>query len=642
MIFTKRKTIGVFISKMFKVFDEAFYEALERESRRLDYDIVVFMSAGYYLTTSDYDLQEKNILRFAPLEKLDGIIAVPSTYEQGEFRDQLYELLEKRSECPCVIVREESARFNCTYTDNTRAVRALTRHLIEGHGLRRICMQVGDFDNPEISVRLEAFREEMAAHGLEVGEKDVCSGNMWTSCGEQAFQAFFSDPDDIPQAVVCGNDYMAMGLMRELQKNGYRVPEDVIVTGFDNVTDWCADVPSLTTIQPDYQGMVTEAMELLDRLIHEREAAEKAHAQAGGGKHVTRIGLPGELIFGESCGCGKRHESFFRDLTQKTMPLLEAENDQDATMNNMSIDLGACSDLAELHDVLVSKRTESPILRDQYICLYGTAKSLMEETGSKACLVHAIRDHRDAGMPMITFDRSSLLPPMAEREDEPQVFYIKLLHQMGHNFGYSVMHYDCGTAPSRCFVQANALLSIALENIHRQRELMTLYEERRLSSITDHLTGLLNRRGMMELIEPMWRSLSGQEIAFICIDMDHLKTINDTFGHAAGDFAIRLVARAIQRSLGEGAAGVRLGGDEFLIFLPDAGNKAADKQVRDFTGALEALNREEERSFHVSASAGFSVVRLEPGMTIDECIRASDQDLYRVKEARPAIRMNPR
>lgn len=629
MIFSKRKTIGVFISKMFKAFDEAFYAALERESRRLDYDIVVFMSAGYYLTTSDYDLQEKNILKFAPLEKLDGILAVPSTYEKGEFRDQLYELLEKRLDCPCVVVREEDERFNCTYTDNLTAVRALTRHLIEDHGLRKICMQVGHFENPEVSIRLQAFKEEMAAHGLEVGEKDICTGTMWTDCGAQAFRAFFSDPADIPEAVVCGNDYMAMGLIRELRKNGYSVPEDVIVTGFDDVKDWCPDVPSLTTIRPDYQGMVTRAMDVLDGLIREGK-------RPSGDMKKIRIGLPGELILGESCGCGKRAEDFFRNLAQKAMPLLEAENDQDATMNNMSIDLGACSDLTELHNVLISKRTESPILRDHYICLYGTAKNLMEETGSKACLVHAIRDHRDAGMPMITFDRSSLLPLIAERENEPQVFYIKLLHQMGHNFGYSVMHYDPGAAPSRCFVQGNALLSIALENIHRRRELMALYEERRLSSITDPLTGLLNRRGMLELVEPMWRSLMGREISFVCIDMDHLKTINDTFGHAAGDFAIRLVARAIQKSLGEGAAGVRLGGDEFIVFLPDAENNAAENQVQDFAKALEELNEREERSFRVSASTGYTVVKVEPWTTIDECIRSSDQALYRAKEARPA------
>ena len=144
MIFSKRKTIGVFISKMFRVFDEAFFAALDEEARRLDYDIAVFLSAGYYLSTTDYDIQEKNVIKFAPLEKLDGIIAVPSTYEKGEFRNLIYEMLEKRVQCPFVVVREERDGQNCVFTDNTMAMRLITRHLIEQHHLTKICMQVGD------------------------------------------------------------------------------------------------------------------------------------------------------------------------------------------------------------------------------------------------------------------------------------------------------------------------------------------------------------------------------------------------------------------------------------------------------------------------------------------------------------------
>ena len=623
MIFSRRKTIGVFISKMFRVFDEAFFAALDRESKRLDLDVAVFLSAGYYLTESDYDIQEKNILEFAPLEKLDGIIAVPSTYEKGEFRNLVYEMLEQRAKCPVVVVREEREGDDCVSTDNAAAMRMITRHLIEEHHLTRICMQAGSFENPEVAVRLEGFRAEMAAHGLEVSAKNICEGNLWTSCGDTAYNAFFSDPGNIPQAVICANDYMAMGLIRVLREKGYRVPEDVIVTGFDNITDWCGDVPSLTTIQPDYQGMVTRAMEQLDRQIRGR-TAEK-----------VKIRLPGELILGESCGCGGRPADYYRNLANKLMRLQEAENDQDAAMNNMSIDLGACTDLTELHRAMISRRTENPIVRDHYICLFGTEEKLMEEAGSEACLVHAVRDHRDAGMPMIRFDRSSLLPPMAEREEEPQVFYIKLLHQGGHNFGYSVIHYDPGRVPSRCFVQTNVLLSIALENIRRQHELMELYEERRLSSITDHMTGLLNRRGLLESVEPLWHSLTGREIAFICIDMDYLKHTNDNFGHAAGDVAITMIGKAIQKSLPEGAMGARTGGDEFIIFLPDAGNDQAGQLVHRFNTTLEELTQAERRSFTVSASVGFKIVRPEKGTTIEECIRASDRVLYQMKENRP-------
>ncbi len=621
MIFSKRKTIGVFISKMFKAFDDAFFKALDRESRRLDYDIVVFMTAGYYLTTSDYDIQEKNILKFAPTQHLDGIIAVPSTYEKGEFRNLLYDMLGKLT-CPLVIVREESDLHSCVYTDNETALRSVIRHLIEDHGFSRICFQAGDPENPEMEPRRKAYKEEMAAHGLTVDDSRICPGTMWTNCGDIAYDAFFSDPDNIPQAVVCANDYMAMGLIRSLRDHGYSVPDDVVVTGFDNIQDWCVDIPSLTTIWPDYTGMVTSAMGILDERIKAKEGSFGA----------ARIRLPGRLVLGESCGCGKRPEDYFRKLSERSLGLIEAANDQDAAMNNMSIDLCACDDFRQLHEVMISKRTGSPIVRDHYVCLFGTADRLLVESGKKACLVHAVRDHKDCGMPMITFDRSKLLPPMAEREDEAQLFFVKLLHQKGHNFGYSVIHYDEGRTPSRCFVQTNVLLSIAIENIYRQNELMALYEERRLSSITDMLTGLLNRRGMNEIVEPCWHSLTGTDIAFVCIDLDHLKIINDSFGHAAGDFAIRLVGKAIMNTLPEDASGARFGGDEFVVFLKRAGGGEAEAFVKAFESELERLNNEEDRSFNVSASVGFVVKNLGENDTIEACIQASDRVMYRKKE----------
>ncbi|MCR5419355.1 MAG: GGDEF domain-containing protein [Lachnospiraceae bacterium] len=624
MIFSKRKTIGVFISKMFKVFDEAFFAALERESKRLDYDIVIFTTAGYFLTTSEYDIQESEVFRFAPTDILDGIIAVPSSYEQGEFRDMVYDFLEDRKECPVVIVREESDTTNCVYTDNRTAYAQVIRHLIEDHGLTRICYQSGDPENPEMTPRLEAFKEEMLSHGLTANEDQICYGNLWTTSGHVAYEAFFSDPDKVPQAVACANDFMAMGLIRILREHGYRVPEDVIVAGFDNIRDWCIDIPSLTTIQPDFDGMVTEAMEILDKQI--KAGSKKADP--------VRVPLAGQLIMGESCGCGRRHPDYFRHLSERTMAFIEDCNDQDAAMNNMSIDLGACDNLTELHNVMISKRTGNPIVRDHYICLFGTPEDPMDENSDQACLVHAVRDHRDCGMPMIAFDRKELLPLMAERTEEAQVFYIKLLHQKGHNFGYSVFRYDEGKVPSRCFVQTNVLLSIAMENIYRKNELMALYEERRLSSITDLLTGLLNRRGLMESIEPKWLSMTGRTIAFVCIDLDGLKQINDSFGHAAGDYAIRLVGRAIRDSLPKKCEGARTGGDEFVVFMPEAGPGRAERFVQAFNNKLEELSREGGRSFAVTASAGYAVKKLAAATTIEECIQAGDRVMYEVKEER--------
>lgn len=623
MIFSKRKTIGVFSTKAFSFFDDAFFRALERESRRLDYNVVVFMTVGYYLNKSDYDVQEKNMFRFAAIDRLDGIIFVPDSYQDSEFRDLLYGVLE-RAQCPVIAVRHKGSHYDCVYTDENEAIRPLIRHLIEDHGLKRICFQKGLPRHVDAALRLKVFREEMEAHGLPVPDSATCPGNLRMVCGEEAYEAFFSDPDNRPEAVVCANDYMAVGLMRVLQRHGIRVPEDVIVTGFDNITRIGAYMPSLTTIQPDYDGMVVKAMEHLDRQIR------------GGwkGQGQTQFAIPGKFILGESCGCGMRDHDYYRQVNEYALGLLEKEDNRDERMNNMSIALGACDDLKELHDILAKEQFLSPVLRDHYLCLFGEQGALMQETGDKACLVHATRDHRDCGMPMTTFERSSLLPPMAERLDEPQMFFVKLLHQKGRNFGYSVFQYDPGQAPTRNYVQANVLISVALENIRRRDELMRLYEARRLSSITDMMTGLLNRRGLMERVQPQWHEMIGRTIAFLWIDLDHLKRINDTYGHAAGDRAIRMVGRAIQATLPPKAAAARIGGDEFVILLPHAESGESDAFAAAFAGELLRINKEEGKPYTVTASVGRYEKRLGEADTIEGCIQASDQEMYRIKQAR--------
>ena len=236
MITGKRRTIGVFMCKAYSMFDNAVFLKLEEEAKRFDYDIIIFTTVGYFASQNDYDSQELGMFAFAPIEELDGIIIAPDTYEIEGFREELFEEIRNRARCPVVTIRHHSNEFDCVYTDESKALRPLLQHLINHHRLKRICFLAGYEGHPDSELRLNVYREEMAANGLPVDEKrDIFHGNMWLNCGPSAYEALFSDPERQPEAVVCANDYMAVGLMRTLQEHGIRVPEDVIVTGFDNV-----------------------------------------------------------------------------------------------------------------------------------------------------------------------------------------------------------------------------------------------------------------------------------------------------------------------------------------------------------------------------------------------------------------------
>ena len=640
MIGGKRRTIGLFICKTYEVFEKAVFNALEEESKARNYDIVVFTSVGYFASRNDYDTQERQMFVFAPIEQLDGILVVPDSYELEGFRDALYREVEKRADCPVVAIRHLSDRFDCVYTDESEALRPLLRHLIRDHGLKKIRFLAGYKGHPDSEIRLKTYRAEMAASGLAVDEKkDICHGNMWYNCGEAAYLGLCADPEDRPEAVVCANDYMAAGLIAKLREQGIRVPEDIIVTGFDNVPNLGQDAPMMTTVEQDFTGMVRAAMEEMDRQI---SAGEKYRER----KARRKIGLPGRLVKGESCGCSRRDPDYYVRFAGESRRRLDLQNAREVAMTYLSIEANDVENMPQLHQVLDDKKDDTQALQDFYLCLFTEAGApdapehpFARRMTDTACLVHAMLDRKDFGMPMVRFDRKRLLPPLGERE-EPQVLYVMLLHQREDAYGYSVFHYLPGETPSIYFQHWNVILSNALNNIHRRNELMALYEERRLSSITDMVTDLLNRRGLLEKLRPAWPLLcvDRKQVVFISCDLDRLKQINDAFGHYAGDYAIRSIAEALRAPETGEALIARMGGDEFLTVLIGAGREEADRYIRRFEEELKAIAERDRKPFPVQASIAAEAIRLERNTTIEECISRSDEAMYEVKKGRHVTR----
>ena len=640
MISGKRKTIGIFLCKAYSLFDDAVYHTVTEQAKKFDYDVIVFTTVGYFASQNDYDNQERGMFAFAPIEQLDGIIIAPDTYEIEGFREQLYDELRKRAKCPVVAIRHLGENYDCVYTDERLALKPLLCHLLDHHGLKRISFLAGYKGHPDSERRLQVYREEMAAHGLAVDEeKDITHGNMWLDCGPKAYEALFSDPDHLPQAVVCANDYMATGLMRTLREKGIRVPEDVIITGFDNVPNISLSEPMLTTVEQDFAEMAVRAMEELNSQI-------RGDGRKDPSEGIRKMPIGGKLIIGESCGCGFRGEDYYARISDNRGREVDRMQTREVGMTYLTIELNACDTLKDLHRVLVEKMNDTPMVRDFYLCLFEKEKNengepvFAEEMTDDACLVHVMRDRQDHGMPMITFERRRLLPEMAERADEPQVFFLMLLHQRENAYGYSMFHYLPGEVPSNFFQHWNVILSGALSNMHKRNELKQLYEERRLSSITDVMTRLLNRRGLEEQLSTMWSELCDrhERVAFISIDMDRLKQINDTYGHMAGDFAIRLTGHAVRRAAPKDALLARMGGDEFLAVLPFATQTMADRYMHDFRKELERLNKLEDRTFKVEASCGGLIFRLNDLSSINDCIQKSDEAMYRQKEQRHARR----
>jgi diguanylate cyclase (GGDEF)-like protein len=148
-------------------------------------------------------------------------------------------------------------------------------------------------------------------------------------------------------------------------------------------------------------------------------------------------------------------------------------------------------------------------------------------------------------------------------------------------------------------------------------------------AITDELTGLYNRHYMRDELRRMVARASRHDrpFAIVSLDVDGLKSVNDSRGHQAGDALLRGIADALRAVLRSEDIAVRTGGDEFVVLLPDADRSEAVKVAHRIRQRIAALSDHGN-----GVSSGIAVWRR--GSDPEDALREADQELYRAKAAR--------
>lgn len=165
-------------------------------------------------------------------------------------------------------------------------------------------------------------------------------------------------------------------------------------------------------------------------------------------------------------------------------------------------------------------------------------------------------------------------------------------------------------------------------------------EERALTSLVDlavrdPLTGTFNRRHLEELLnsELAFAARHNVPLAIVLIDIDHFKSVNDTYGHRAGDAVLKLVATSIQRVLRRYDVLCRFGGEEFVVVARNTTARNAEILAERILSRIRALPLDAGgRRFHVTVSAGVVSTTPDAGwFEIEELFEAVDAALYRAK-----------
>lgn len=182
---------------------------------------------------------------------------------------------------------------------------------------------------------------------------------------------------------------------------------------------------------------------------------------------------------------------------------------------------------------------------------------------------------------------------------------------------------------------------LAREQRKAQRELQSMIKEVEekneiLRSMLeyDQLTGCFNRRGFIEKSLVEIRKNAGKKACLVFADLDHLKEINDRYGHPEGDYAIENCAKNIRKSLPEEAIIARLGGDEFVAFFVLDDKMDAEMFAKNIANTSVAFNAISAKPYYVECSVGYNLFDCLDEETLEKAMEMADESMYEAKSRR--------
>ncbi len=228
-------------------------------------------------------------LAFSVASKVDGLVVMARSLTD-------HDLTTIAQSVPVVALAnrpEPETRLDRVGADNHGGTRALVDHLIEQHNCRDLVFVGGPQRSPDSMERFAGFREALKAADLHARQHPDAVGGFTESGGARAVAELLENRK-LPDAVVCGNDEMAIGALAVLRRAKVKVPADVAVTGFDDIAATRHLAPPLTTVrQPMYELGQRAVQAVLARVVDRSTEPRE-------------VVLPTEVVVRRSCGCRLR------------------------------------------------------------------------------------------------------------------------------------------------------------------------------------------------------------------------------------------------------------------------------------------------------------------------------------------------
>lgn len=603
----KRKKIALLVGQVQEQYQTEFTKGLLKSAFEQDMDVCVFSTYQRRPETDTEGVGESSVFSAIQYDEFDALIVLPDTIQNKG----LIINMEKDFEAfkgPVLYVDKETDKFPHITQKNRRPIYRVTEHLITQHGYKTIGFINGFKDHPHSIEREEGFRQCMAEYGLPVQEKWVLYGDYWYQGGEKAALDLLALGDDMPRAIVCANDYMAIAAAGIFEKNGKHVPEDIAIISYDSVEAGKSAPQPITSIPLADYSYGAYAVDCIQKLLQGEEIEEFVSVEP--------------FFIGSSCGCSVQNVAANK-ITRGYWRADQMDVNHYIRMSRLTEEFVLQTTFKNLMDSVQTYTYSIREFESFRICLNDSWKnvdkdirSVKTREGLSNEMLHVLQCGRSGeGADKIDYEETfpiSIMSPSLEQEcDYPRAFFFTPLSYEDSVFGYATISYGNEV---RCIDNHYILwlrsLSVGLENFFRNEYTRQTNGGLAKAEIYDNLTGMYNYEGFIKHARPMVErgKLETLKTVVIAIDISGLEQINASFGRKGGDQAIYALSQIIFDAADEGAMCCRLGNDEFIMasLLEESDHTSVNEIYKRINKGLEAYNNNTKNKYKINIHLGYA------------------------------------
>lgn len=266
----KKINIGLFVGDLKNDFDSAVCKGVMQGAKELDANLIIF--PGRYLKADYKDKQQtrsayqyNTIFSYANVQNIDVLIVLLGTMGTFLNPEEKRIFLETYKDIPILLLASDMEGYSSVNFDNKSGLIDGINYLIKRKNCRNIAMVSGPITNADARERLNVYKDVLKENGIEFDESKVVYGNF-SEYSEGIVEELLDRHDNL-DAIVFANDHMAIGGYKVLKERGYRIGEDILVTGFDNSFASTLLVPNLTSVNANAAQLgrvgIHEAVDLL-------------------------------------------------------------------------------------------------------------------------------------------------------------------------------------------------------------------------------------------------------------------------------------------------------------------------------------------------------------------------------------------